>query len=520
MSKALTDFGEQSGTPFYSTSRFWTAKEFAFLSYAEDSPVLFYSFAASNWQRLSEVSSLIPDATWGNFGYSTVQQKWLLLPREANGNPTPYYLRIAVDDMTWRRDTIATSGTWVALMCGEDYDVAVANVTDATNNTVSHAIYYWDKTTSTWKSGGTRDGEVVCGVYSKATDRPVPVYALVLKNENSLVIEHTDDPTTTNAWGSVTVKTGVDTTNSQLIASDDKLVWYQTNAVAPYGIVDTLYVDDAGSWVFQDPPISASEYVSNVNVSMCMGFGGMGVAMGGKNSNGDFVHYIAVQNYDGSLIKDFSAQTDNYPVSVMNYYDAFVVGTAKINGSSLSSDIGVVYYSNYVDSDKIKTVTLTATSGGTVSASSTSVVSGTTITLSYKPDSNYVFMGWQVISPEGLVITDNKFTMPNSDVSIKGVFSIVVNKRIMNYQDIHSSNIDTWKSFREKYQSGDFAGAQAVAQTLTNTQLNAQALNDLFNFIVETEQLSDPTFKSDVIQVSATVPTGLQVGQMYFKEYN
>ena len=97
--------------------------------------------------------------------------------------------------------------------------------------------------------------------------------------------------------------------------------------------------------------------------------------------------------------------------------------------------------------------------------------------------------------------------------------NIISNKRLMHYQDIHASDIDSWKSFREKYQSGDFAGAQAIAQTLTNTQINAQALNDLFNFIVETEQLSDPTFKSDVIQVSTTAPSDLQVGQMYFKEY-
>ena len=95
--------------------------------------------------------------------------------------------------------------------------------------------------------------------------------------------------------------------------------------------------------------------------------------------------------------------------------------------------------------------------------------------------------------------------------------NIIKEKRLMNYQDIHASDIDSWKSFREKYQSGDFAGAQAIAQTLTNTQINAQALNDLFNFIVETEQLSDPTFKSDVIQTSATAPSDLQVGQIYFK---
>ena len=95
--------------------------------------------------------------------------------------------------------------------------------------------------------------------------------------------------------------------------------------------------------------------------------------------------------------------------------------------------------------------------------------------------------------------------------------NIIKEKRLTYYQDIHASDVDSWKSFREKYQSGDFAGAQAIAQTLTNTQINAQALNDLFNFIVETEQLSDSTFKSDVIQVSTTAPSGLQVGQIYFK---
>lgn len=126
--------------------------------------------------------------------------------------------------------------------------------------------------------------------------------------------------------------------------------------------------------------------------------------------------------------------------------------------------------------------------------------------------------------------TRNRFMFTNIGADAKGAKTVnyaniiekIVpsGKRLMNYQDIHASDIDSWKSFREKYQSGDFAGAQAIAQTLTNTQINAQALNDLFNFIVETEQLSDSTFKSDVIQTSTTAPSNLQVGQMYFKEYN
>lgn len=125
--------------------------------------------------------------------------------------------------------------------------------------------------------------------------------------------------------------------------------------------------------------------------------------------------------------------------------------------------------------------------------------------------------------------TRNRFMFTNIGTDAKGAKTVnyaniiekIVpsGKRLMNYQDIHASDIDSWKSFREKYQSSDFVGAQAIAQTLTNTQLNAQALNDLFNFIVEMEQLSDPTFKTDVIQTSTTAPVGLEIGQMYFKEY-
>lgn len=127
-------------------------------------------------------------------------------------------------------------------------------------------------------------------------------------------------------------------------------------------------------------------------------------------------------------------------------------------------------------------------------------------------------------------VGQNRFVFSGIDAGSSGTktinyaniinFTSPLNRRLMNNQDIHASDIDSWKSFREKYQSGDFAGAQTIAQTLTNTQMNAHALNDLFNFIVETEQLSDPTFKSDAIQVSTTAPSNLQVGQMYFKEYN
>ena len=69
-----------------------------------------------------------------------------------------------------------------------------------------------------------------------------------------------------------------------------------------------------------------------------------------------------------------------------------------------------------------RTITVTTAGGGTASASSTSATAGTEITLTATPNTGYHFKEWQVESPAGLVITNNKFTMPDSNVAIKAIF--------------------------------------------------------------------------------------------------
>ncbi|SCJ67295.1 Endo-1%2C4-beta-xylanase A precursor [uncultured Clostridium sp.] len=59
---------------------------------------------------------------------------------------------------------------------------------------------------------------------------------------------------------------------------------------------------------------------------------------------------------------------------------------------------------------------------GTASASPDKAVAGTEITLTATPKDGYRFKEWQVVSPAGLVITNNKFTMPDSNVEIKAIF--------------------------------------------------------------------------------------------------
>ena len=59
---------------------------------------------------------------------------------------------------------------------------------------------------------------------------------------------------------------------------------------------------------------------------------------------------------------------------------------------------------------------------GTASASPDKAVAGTEITLTATPKDGYCFKEWQVVSPAGLVITNNKFTMPDSNVEVKAIF--------------------------------------------------------------------------------------------------
>ena len=68
------------------------------------------------------------------------------------------------------------------------------------------------------------------------------------------------------------------------------------------------------------------------------------------------------------------------------------------------------------------TITVTSGGNGTASASPDKAVAGAEITLSATPDKGYHLKEWQVESPTGLVITNNKFTMPDSNVEVKAIF--------------------------------------------------------------------------------------------------
>ena len=68
------------------------------------------------------------------------------------------------------------------------------------------------------------------------------------------------------------------------------------------------------------------------------------------------------------------------------------------------------------------TVTVTNDGNGIGTATPSTAAAGTEITLTVMPSEEYHFKEWQVESPAGLVITNNKFLMPDSDVEVKAIF--------------------------------------------------------------------------------------------------
>lgn len=70
------------------------------------------------------------------------------------------------------------------------------------------------------------------------------------------------------------------------------------------------------------------------------------------------------------------------------------------------------------------TVTVQNDGNGTASASPTTAEAGAEVTLTATANTGYHFSEWQAISPAtGVTISDNKFTMPSSDVTVKAIFA-------------------------------------------------------------------------------------------------
>ena len=180
----------------------------------------------------------------------------------------------------------------------------------------------------------------------------------------------------------------------------------------------------SGSYVTGFIPVSYGDTVYMQDVTFQTG-----VTSGLTSDNQRIAFYDASKTFIGLAISNstvaLSAVTDSDGVwtqwTVQNSSGLNLSNVAyfRINGSYIGSDSVISV------NDEIPTfysVSVSSSSGGTASADVSTSYAGQTVTLTATPNTDYYFSHWEVLSG-GVTISNNKFTMPAADVSVKAVFA-------------------------------------------------------------------------------------------------
>ncbi len=124
---------------------------------------------------------------------------------------------------------------------------------------------------------------------------------------------------------------------------------------------------------------------------------------------------------DGGLPAGLSLNADTGEISGTPTADGTAKFTVKAENSA-GSDTKELSITITKAAPAEHTITVTSGGNGTASASPAKAAAGTTITLTATPNEGYHLKEWDVESPAGLVITNNKFRMPNGNVDIMAIF--------------------------------------------------------------------------------------------------
>ena len=97
-----------------------------------------------------------------------------------------------------------------------------------------------------------------------------------------------------------------------------------------------------------------------------------------------------------------------------------------INNGALNIEQGGTLTGEVTGNPVVYTVTVQTDGKGSASASAPTAAAGTTVTLTAKPDSGYRLARWEVVEGD-VTISGNSFTMPAENVTVRAVFSPIVN---------------------------------------------------------------------------------------------
>ena len=143
-------------------------------------------------------------------------------------------------------------------------------------------------------------------------------------------------------------------------------------------------------------------------------------------TEGETTQLTATVLPDNASNKNVTWSTSNASIATVNNGEVTAVsaGTATItataeDGSKTATCTVTVKPAEY-------TVTVLANGNGSASASPATAEAGTTVTLTAKPDSGWRFSRWEVVEGD-VTISGNSFTMPADNVTVRAVFSPIVN---------------------------------------------------------------------------------------------
>lgn len=134
------------------------------------------------------------------------------------------------------------------------------------------------------------------------------------------------------------------------------------------------------------------------------------------------------QPLNGTITAPASAQVGSTVTLSCTPNTGYALQYFTVNGSPIQGDVFVMPSSDVTVSASITAIsyniTVTQPENGTISSNKNTATLGDTVTLSNTPDTNYDFDHYTV---NGDAIVGNTFTMPASDVTVSGSFTINYN---------------------------------------------------------------------------------------------
>ena len=182
--------------------------------------------------------------------------------------------------------------------------------------------------------------------------------------------------------------------------------WQIDGTEYPVNAPVTVTADITVKALWEDAPPAPAEYTVTVTTEG----NGTASASHAKAAAGTTITLTATPN-EGYHLKEWEVISGG--VTIKN--DKFTMPNNNV-------EVKAIFEEDAPPAPTEHTVTVTSGGNGTASASPLMAVAGTEITLTAMPKEGYHFKEWKVESPTGLVITNNKFTMPDSDVEVKAIF--------------------------------------------------------------------------------------------------